>query len=110
MKNVDCVLPDHLDDLWQQVVPARGRHLVVRSGVRVVGNKRGGGALNGVDSTATLAKQPNLLQHSQAFRKSRLLSHPKDARERHGHVLTQEYSYFDLCFEVYQRRLDRREP
>ena len=41
-KTVDCVLPDHLDDLWQQVVPAGGRHLVVRSGVMVVGNQRRG--------------------------------------------------------------------
>ena len=56
VKNVDCVLPDHLDHLWQQMVPARGRHLVVRSGVRIVGNKRGGESMNSVDSTATLGK------------------------------------------------------
>ena len=74
MRNMDCVLPDHLDDLWQQVVPARGRHLVVRSGVIVVGNKRGWGTRNGVDSTATLDKYANPLQHSEAFGKSRLLS------------------------------------
>ena len=42
MKNVDCVLPDHLDHLWQQMVPAGGRHLVVRSGVRIVGDMKGG--------------------------------------------------------------------
>ena len=51
--------------------------------------------MDGVGSTATLDKYANPLQHSLAFGK---LLTPRDSRQRHGHVLAQECSYFDFMF------------